>query len=204
VLAIFLTLGVVRGDDERSLLQPLVVRPVGRTMLLLARFLGAGAICVPYVLVVYFATMVLTGLEGSWWPDRIVVPGDGPAEDGEDCVADEFLARPAKPLDLRTHRRERRGDPLLHDLRIELRDHPHVIDEVGEEGGDDAPVAPTGEPRRSSPRRHGSGTRRNGRTALLAEACGRPDGGAARIAKQAGLAPVRDPQAAVNPRPPPV
>jgi hypothetical protein len=30
VLAIFLTLGVVRGDAERGLLQPLVVRPVGR------------------------------------------------------------------------------------------------------------------------------------------------------------------------------
>ena len=31
VLAVFLTLNVVRGDAERGLLQPLVVRPVGRT-----------------------------------------------------------------------------------------------------------------------------------------------------------------------------
>ena len=31
VLAVFLTLGAVRGDAERGLLQPLVVRPVGRT-----------------------------------------------------------------------------------------------------------------------------------------------------------------------------
>ena len=30
VLAVFLTLGVVRGDAERGLLQPLVVRPIGR------------------------------------------------------------------------------------------------------------------------------------------------------------------------------
>jgi len=75
VLAIFLTLGVVRGDAERGLLQPLVVRPVGRSTLLAARLLGAAAVCVPYVLAVYFATMVLTGLEGSWWPDRIVTPG---------------------------------------------------------------------------------------------------------------------------------
>ena len=75
VLAVFLTLGVVRGDAERGLLQPLVVRPIGRSTLLAARLLGAGAVCVPYVLVVYFATMVLTGLEGSWWPDRIVMPG---------------------------------------------------------------------------------------------------------------------------------
>src|SRR2546430_12507280 len=33
VLAVFLTLGVVSGDAERGLLQPLVVRPVGRTTL---------------------------------------------------------------------------------------------------------------------------------------------------------------------------
>jgi Cu-processing system permease protein len=74
VLAVFLTLGVVSGDAERGLLQPLVVRPVGRPKLLVARFLGAAAVCVPYVLVVYFAALVVTGLEGGWWPDRIVVP----------------------------------------------------------------------------------------------------------------------------------
>ena len=38
VLAVFLTLGVVRGDAERGLLQPLVVRPVGRATVLVARF----------------------------------------------------------------------------------------------------------------------------------------------------------------------
>jgi ABC-2 type transport system permease protein len=75
VLAIFLTLGTVRGDAERALLQPLVVRPIGRSTLLVARFLGAAAVCVPYVLILYFVGMVVTGLEGSWWPDRIVTPG---------------------------------------------------------------------------------------------------------------------------------
>ncbi len=75
VLAIFLTLGTVRGDAERALLQPLVVRPIGRSTLLVARFFGAAAVCVPYVLILYFASMLLTGLEGSWWPDRIVTPG---------------------------------------------------------------------------------------------------------------------------------
>ena len=75
VLAVFLTLGAVRGDAERGLLQPLVVRPVRRSTLLVARFLGAAAVCAPYVLLVYFATMVLTRVEGSWWPDHIVVPG---------------------------------------------------------------------------------------------------------------------------------
>jgi Cu-processing system permease protein len=75
VLAIFLTLGVVRGDAERGLLQPLVVRPVGRATVLVARFFGAGAVCVPYVLLLYFATLLLTHAEGAWWPDRIVTPG---------------------------------------------------------------------------------------------------------------------------------
>jgi ABC-type transport system involved in multi-copper enzyme maturation permease subunit len=75
VLAVFLTLGVVGGDAERGLLQPLVVRPVGRATLLLSRFLGAGAVVVAYVLGVYFAAMAITGLTGHWWPDRIVWPG---------------------------------------------------------------------------------------------------------------------------------
>ena len=34
VLAVFLTLGAVTGDAERGLLQPLVVRPIGRSTLL--------------------------------------------------------------------------------------------------------------------------------------------------------------------------
>jgi len=75
VLAVFLTLGVVGGDAERGLLQPLVVRPVGRTTLLLARFLGAAGVVVAYVLLVYFATVVITGLTGHWWPDRVAWPG---------------------------------------------------------------------------------------------------------------------------------
>jgi Cu-processing system permease protein len=75
VLAIFLTIGVVRGDAERGLLQPLIVRPVGRVALLVARWLGAVAVCAPYVGGVYVATMLITGLTGHWWPDHVVVPG---------------------------------------------------------------------------------------------------------------------------------
>ena len=74
VLAVFLTLGVVGGDAERGLLQPLVVRPVGRSTLLLSRFLGAGAVCVVYVLLVYYASLVITGVTGDWWPKQIVAP----------------------------------------------------------------------------------------------------------------------------------
>ena len=75
VLAVFLTIGVVSGDAERGLLQPLVVRPVGRSTLLLSRFLGAAGVCVAYVLVVYFTAMLITGLTGHWWPARLVWPG---------------------------------------------------------------------------------------------------------------------------------
>ena len=41
VLAVFLTIGVVRGDAETGLLQPLVVRPLGRGTMLVARWAGA-------------------------------------------------------------------------------------------------------------------------------------------------------------------
>src|ERR671930_54306 len=75
VLAIFLTLGVVRGDAERGLLQPLIVRPVGRVTLLVARWLGAVAVCAPYVGAVYVSTMLITGLTGHWWPDHVFIPG---------------------------------------------------------------------------------------------------------------------------------
>ena len=74
VLAIFLTLGAVRGDAERGLLQPLLVRPVSRPTLLLARWLGAIAVCTPYVIAVYAGAVVITGLAGDWWPDHAVVP----------------------------------------------------------------------------------------------------------------------------------
>ena len=75
VLAVFLTLSAVRGDAERGLLQPLVVRPVGRGAFLLARFAGAASVCALYVGGLYAVTVVVTGLTGHWWPDRLVVPG---------------------------------------------------------------------------------------------------------------------------------
>src|SRR5581483_3172168 len=75
VLAIFLTLGVVRGDAERGLLQPLVVRPVGRSTLLLSRFLAAAAVCALYVVVLFTVETLITGLIGGWWPDNAVPAG---------------------------------------------------------------------------------------------------------------------------------
>ena len=75
VLAVFLTLNVVRGDAEAGLLQPLVVRPLGRTQLLLGRFAGAAGVCGGYTLAVYFVALALTWRIGGWTPDRIVTPG---------------------------------------------------------------------------------------------------------------------------------
>jgi ABC-type transport system involved in multi-copper enzyme maturation permease subunit len=75
ILSVFLTLNVVRGDAEAGLLQPLVVRPVGRAQLLLARFAGAAGVAALYVLAVYGATVAITNWAGGWTPDRIVSPG---------------------------------------------------------------------------------------------------------------------------------
>jgi Cu-processing system permease protein len=77
VLAVFLTLGAVRGDAERGLLQPLVVRPVGRTELLAGRFAAAAGVCGAYVAAVYTAAMLITAAAGGWWPDHVVSPGLG-------------------------------------------------------------------------------------------------------------------------------
>ena len=75
VLAVFLTLGVVSGDAERGLLQPLVVRPVGRATLLLSRFLGAAGVSVIYVVAVYAAALAITDATGHWHPNSLVAPG---------------------------------------------------------------------------------------------------------------------------------
>ncbi len=72
VLAVFVTLNAVRGDAERGLLQPLVVRPVGRTTLLLARFSAAAAVCVIYVQIVYWSAVALTNATGGYYPGNAV------------------------------------------------------------------------------------------------------------------------------------
>ena len=75
IVAVFLTLGVVRGDAETGLLQPLVVRPLGRTTMLLSRFAGAAAFAAAYGLLVYLCAVVITGGIGGWWPDHVLTPG---------------------------------------------------------------------------------------------------------------------------------
>lgn len=74
VLAVFLTLNAVRGDAERGLLQPVVVRPLGRGAYLLGRWAAAAAVSASYVVVVFLGGVLLTALVGGYTPDRIVVP----------------------------------------------------------------------------------------------------------------------------------
>jgi ABC-2 type transport system permease protein len=75
VLAVFLTLGAVRGDAERGLLQPLIVRPLGRRQYLAGRFLAAATVAAAYVLIVYAGAVVVTGVIGDWWPTSPVGAG---------------------------------------------------------------------------------------------------------------------------------
>lgn len=74
VLAVFLTLGAVRGDAERGLLQPLVVRPLGRQQFLLGRFVGAATVCIAYVTVLYAAVVLIVHQTGGHWPDHVLGP----------------------------------------------------------------------------------------------------------------------------------
>lgn len=77
VLAVFLTLGAVRGDAERGLLQPILVRPVSRHAVLVGRFLAAAGVCGAYVVAMFFASAAITRWAGGWWPDRVLAPSLG-------------------------------------------------------------------------------------------------------------------------------
>jgi ABC-type transport system involved in multi-copper enzyme maturation permease subunit len=75
VLAVFMTVGVVRGDAETGLLQPLVVRPLGRGTMLVARWAGAAVAAAAYVSFVYAVCLALTTAFGDWSPDHVILPG---------------------------------------------------------------------------------------------------------------------------------
>jgi Cu-processing system permease protein len=77
VLGVFLTVGAVGGDAERGLLQPLVVRPLGRRQFLLGRFVGAAAVSSAYVTVLYTAVLVIVHQAGGQWPHFIIGPAVG-------------------------------------------------------------------------------------------------------------------------------
>ncbi len=73
--------------------------------------------------------------------EGVVIVCPGMAEDGEDRVADELLAGPAELDDGGVHRGQRGIHAQLDLLRVVFGKHADVVDEVGEEGGDDAAVA---------------------------------------------------------------
>jgi Cu-processing system permease protein len=74
ILATFLTFTVVRGDAEQGLLQPLIVRPLGRWAFLTGRFIGAATVSVSYTVLLFLSCLVITGSVGNWWPDRVAEP----------------------------------------------------------------------------------------------------------------------------------
>jgi Cu-processing system permease protein len=74
ILAVFLTLNAVRGDAERGLLQPLLVRPLPRGTFLLGRYAAAASVCAVYVIIVFLASVVITHVFVDWWPDQVAVP----------------------------------------------------------------------------------------------------------------------------------
>ncbi|MDQ3587444.1 MAG: hypothetical protein M3350_07870 [Actinomycetota bacterium] len=76
-LAVFLTISTVRGDAERGLLQPLVVRPLGRTQLLAARLAAAAAMSGGYVVAFFTVLVLVTGAFGQWFPDAVLGAGAG-------------------------------------------------------------------------------------------------------------------------------
>jgi ABC-type transport system involved in multi-copper enzyme maturation permease subunit len=75
VLGVLLNHAAVRGDAEQGLLQQVVARPIGRTVLLLTRFAVVGLVCAAYVLGTYLlAAAALLGL-GDWSPESVLLPG---------------------------------------------------------------------------------------------------------------------------------
>jgi Cu-processing system permease protein len=70
VLAVFLTAGAVRGDVDRGLVQPLVVRPVGRGIYLAGRALAAITVSAGYVLFVSVLATITTRVVFTNLPPR--------------------------------------------------------------------------------------------------------------------------------------
>jgi Cu-processing system permease protein len=72
VLATFLTMGVVRGDAETGMLQPLIARPPSRATILIARTVGASLVAAAYVIAIFALSVAITAAIGDWTPDRPV------------------------------------------------------------------------------------------------------------------------------------
>ena len=91
--------------------------------------------------VVRFAQGRPDGERGQRGTNRIVVVRTGPAEDGEDRVAYELLARPVETLDGVGHAAEGGPDTRSDLFGIVLGDHADVVHKIREECRDDPTVA---------------------------------------------------------------
>lgn len=74
VVAVFLTHAAVRGDADRGVLQPLLVRPVGRGAVALGRTLAGAAVAAAYTTVVWLAAVAVLRIAGDWSPPHVVGP----------------------------------------------------------------------------------------------------------------------------------
>jgi len=72
VAAPFLAAGGIRGDAERGLLQHVLVRPVARHTVLLARLAAAALLAVGFLVVVVAACALATRLITGWGPSHMV------------------------------------------------------------------------------------------------------------------------------------
>lgn len=75
VLGVLLNHAAIRGDAEQGLLQQVVARPIGRTVLLLTRFAVVGIVCAAYALATYLLAALALTTFGEWNPDSILAPG---------------------------------------------------------------------------------------------------------------------------------
>ena len=183
VLAAFLTLGSVAATPSAAL-QPLVVRPVGRSSLLLGRFLGAVAVCGVYAWRgCTWRRLLITGATGGWWPDRIVAPGLGARGRGD-------RDRRAVAARLRLPVRHRQRDRGAHALRRARRGAARADRRrpSGRRSRTWPPSAPGSCPSRRSTRR---GSTRSPRTWAASPASVQlgPFGGAARAGRRCGCGP---------------
>jgi Cu-processing system permease protein len=75
IVAVFLTHSAVRGDAERGLLQPVLVRPVQRWSAVAGRATAGVVIAASYAFALWLVSVGLLRVVGGWAPERWLAPG---------------------------------------------------------------------------------------------------------------------------------